>query len=211
MKKKKTLTTKNSSSKLFYIYKSILTHFPSKQQDWISFITNTYFKMECKILDITINSARDLQDVNLFFKMKVYAVVSIQDHNITKDNTCMQITPIDKDRGRNPEWNSPMQFFVNTFASQLSRLFLVVELKADKKFGNKDIGEVQVPIEKLLDSFDESNNEKSVSYSVITPSGEAQGLLYFTYKFSQKFTIESGEMPVSAALNWKWRYCVGNC
>lgn len=167
--------------------------------------------MECKILDITINSARDLQDVNLFFKMKVYAVVSIQDHNITKDNTCMQIAPIDKDRGRNPEWNSPMQFFVNTFASQLSRLFLVVELKADKKFGNKDIGEVQVPMKALLESFDESNNEKSVSYSVITPSGEAQGLLYFTYKFSQKFTIESGDMPVSAALNWKWRYCVGNC
>ncbi|XP_075658779.1 protein SRC2 homolog [Castanea sativa] len=139
--------------------------------------------MECKVLDITINSAKGLQDVNLFFKMEVYAVVSIQDYNITRDNTCMQITPIDKDRGRNPEWNSPMKFFVNTFASQLSRLTLVVELKADKKFGNKDIGEVQVPIKELLDSFVESNNERSVSYSIITPSGEAQGLLYFTYKF----------------------------
>ena len=66
--------------------------------------------MECKVLDITINSAKDLQDVNLFFKMEVYAVVSIQDYNIIKDDTCMQITPIDKDCGRNPNgislWNS---------------------------------------------------------------------------------------------------------
>ena len=158
--------------------------FHTKQQNWISFITNTYFKMECKVLDITINSAKDLQDVNLFFKMEVYAVVSIQDCNIIKDDTCMQITHIDKDRGRNPEWNSPMKFYVNTFASQQNRLDLVVELKADKKLGNKDIGEVRVPMKELLESFGESNNEKSVSYSVITPSGDAKGLLYFTYKFS---------------------------
>lgn len=140
--------------------------------------------MECKVLDITINSAKDLQDVNLFFKMEVYAVVSIQDCNIIKDDTCMQITPIDKDCGRNPEWNFPMKFYVNTFASQQNRLILVVELKADKKLGNKDIGEVQVPMKELLERFGESNNEKSVSYSVITPSGDAKGLLYFTYKFS---------------------------
>ncbi|KAL0005525.1 hypothetical protein SO802_013086 [Lithocarpus litseifolius] len=140
--------------------------------------------MECKVLDITINSAKDLQDVNLFFKMQVYAVVSIQDYNLIKDDTCTQITPIDKDCGPNPEWNFPMKFCVNTFASQLNRLILVVELKADKKLGNKDIGEVQVPVKELLDRFGESNNEKSVSYSVITPSGEAKGLLYFTYKFS---------------------------
>ena len=78
-----------------------------------------------------------------------------------------------------------MKFYVNTFASQQNRLILVVELKADKKLGNKDIGEVQVPMKELLDRFGESNNEiLSVSYSVITPSGEAKGLLYFTYKFS---------------------------
>ena len=112
------------------------------------------------------------------------AVVSIQDYNLIKDDTCMQITPIDKDCGRNPEWNSPMKFYVNTFASQQNRLILVVELKADKKLGNKDIGEVQVPMKELLERFGESNNEKSVSYSVITPSGDAKGLLYFTYKFS---------------------------
>ena len=140
--------------------------------------------MECKVLDITINSAKDLQDVNLFFEMEVYAVVSIQDFNIIKDDTCMKITHIDKDCGRNPEWNSPMKFYVNTFASQQNRLNLVVELKADKKLGNKDIGEVQVPMKELLESFGESNNEKSVSYSVITPSEEAKGVLYFTYKFS---------------------------
>ena len=158
----------------------------TKQQNWIPFITNTYFKMECKVLDITINSAKDLQDVNLFFKMKVYAAVSIQDYNLIKDDTCMQlqITPIDKDCGPNPEWNFSMKFRVDTFASQQNRLILVVELKADKKLGNKDIGEVQVPMKELLDKFGESKNEISVSYSVITPSGEAKGLLYFTYKFS---------------------------
>ena len=77
-----------------------------------------------------------------------------------------------------------MKFYVNTFASQQNRLILVVELKADKKLGNKDIGEVQVPMKELLERFGESNNEKSVSYSAITPSGDAKGLLYFTYKFS---------------------------
>ena len=112
------------------------------------------------------------------------APLKVQDYNIIKDDTCMQITPIDKDCGRNPEWNFPMKFYVNTFASQQNRLNLVVELKADKKLGNKDIGEVQVPMKELLESFGESNNEKSESYSVITPSGDAKGLLYFTYKFS---------------------------
>ncbi|XP_050277903.1 protein SRC2 homolog [Quercus robur] len=137
--------------------------------------------------------------------MKVYAAVSIQDYNLIKDDTSMQlqITPIDKDCGPNPEWNFPMKFRVDTFASQQNRLILVVELKADKKLGNKDIGEVQVPMKELVDRFGESKNEISVSYSVITPSGEPKGLLYFTYKFSSKFTIESGDMPVSAALNWK--------
>ena len=130
--------------------------------------------MEYRALDIEINSDEDLKDA--------YAVVSIH------DNTSNQISPIDEIYGPNYKWNFPMKVGPSFLVTRLNDLTIIVELKADKKFGTEDIGNVHVPMKELLDSFGESNDKKCLSYGIITPSGEAKGLLYFTYEFSKKFT-----------------------
>uniref|UniRef100_A0A7N2L456 Uncharacterized protein n=1 Tax=Quercus lobata TaxID=97700 RepID=A0A7N2L456_QUELO len=77
------------------------------------------------------------------------------------------------------------------FISEYSKLLaLVVKIKAEKKLaGDKEVGEVHVPIKELLESYgEESKDERRASYSVRTPSGKAKGVLDFTYKFGEKFT-----------------------
>lgn len=145
--------------------------------------------MECRPLDITLNSAKDLKDLNLFSKMDLYAVVSIHG-DYFNNNTSQQRTHIDKDCGPNPKWNFPMKFTIDINAAEQNRLALVVKIKAEKKLaGDKEVGEVHVPIKELLESYgEESKDEKRASYSVRTPSGKAKGVLDFTYKFGEKFT-----------------------
>ncbi len=149
--------------------------------------------MECKPLDIVIKSAKDLKDVNLFSKMDVYAIVSIMGDYNNNNMASKQKTPIDKDGGTNPKWNFLMKFTVDITAAQQNRLTLVVKLKSERNFGDKDIGEVHVPMKELLDSFGDSKDDKHLSYSVRTPSGKAKGVLDFTYKFGEKFTASAHE------------------
>ena len=146
--------------------------------------------MECRPLDITLNSAKDLKDLNLFSKMDLYAVVSIHGDYYNNNNASQQRTHIDKDCGPNPKWNFPMKFTVDVSAAEQNRLALVVKIKAEKKLaGDKEVGEVHVPIKELLESYgEESKDERRASYSVRTPSGKAKGVLDFTYKFGEKFT-----------------------
>ena len=68
--------------------------------------------MECRPLDITLNSAKDLKDLNLFSKMDLYAIVLIHD-DYFNNNANQQRTHIDKDCGPNPKWNFPMKFTVD--------------------------------------------------------------------------------------------------
>ncbi|PON81693.1 C2 domain containing protein [Trema orientale] len=142
--------------------------------------------MECRPLDITIISATDLKDVNLLSKMDVYAVVSISgDHRSSKQK---QKTPVDKDSGPNPRWDHTFKFTLFEDAVQQNQLVLKIKLVSDRSFGDKEIGEVQVPIKELLEnSKDDKNGEKRVSYSVRLPSGKAKGTLNFGYKFGEKF------------------------
>lgn len=141
--------------------------------------------MECRVLDIVIKSAKDLKDVNLFSKMDVYAVVKIDgDHNLKSSK---QKTNVDKDCGPNPKWNFPMKFTIDNAAAQQNRLTLVVKLKSDGSFGDKEIGEVHVPIRELLDGFGDAKGMKNLTYGVRTSSGKAKGMLEFSYQFGEKF------------------------
>ena len=64
--------------------------------------------MECKPLDITLNSAKDLKDLNLFSKTDLYVVVSIHDDYFNNNNNAnQQRTHIDKDAARTPSGISP--------------------------------------------------------------------------------------------------------
>ena len=125
--------------------------------------------MECRPLDITLNSAKDLKDLNLFSKMDLYAIVLIHD-DYFNNNANQQRTHIDKDCGPNPKWNFPMKFTVDVNAAEQNRLLLIVKIKAEKKLaGDEEVGEAHVPIKELLESYgEESKDERCVTYSVRT-------------------------------------------
>ena len=100
-------------------------------------------------MDITLNSAKDLKDLNLFSKTDLYAVVSIHDDyfNNNNNNANQQRTHIDKDCGPNPKWNFPMKFTVVVSAAEQNRLALVVKIKVEKKLaGDEEVNKAHVPI-----------------------------------------------------------------
>ncbi|OMO68780.1 C2 calcium-dependent membrane targeting [Corchorus capsularis] len=127
--------------------------------------------MECRTLEITVISAKDLKDVNLFTKMDVYAVVSING-----DHRTAQRTPIDKDCGSNPKWNYIMKFTIEEALAQQNRLNLNFRLKSDRQLGDKEIGDVAVPIKELLDQNNgngkvEQNGAAATAYPYPPPPG----------------------------------------
>ena len=142
-----------------------------------------YFKMNFRVLDKVIISAEDLKQVNLFFKMDVFTLASVQGYNNNLYNS-LQKTSIDKDGGSKPIWNFPMKFLIDVVAAENNCLTLVIKLKADGSFGDKDIGEVHVPVKELLDKYVASNDEMHASYNVrTTRAGKFKGVLNFSFKF----------------------------
>ncbi|GLT94910.1 hypothetical protein SLE2022_126210 [Rubroshorea leprosula] len=144
--------------------------------------------MEYRPLEITLISAKDLKDVNLLSKMDVYAVVTINGDTQTK-----QKTPVDKDCGSNPNWNHTMKFTVDEAAANQNRLNFVIRLVSDRHFGDKDIGEVMVPIGELMHS-----KEKVLSYNVRMPNGKVKGTLNLSFKIGEKFCVPVAAPPYVA-------------
>ncbi|KAA8536856.1 hypothetical protein F0562_029334 [Nyssa sinensis] len=122
-------------------------------------------------------------------KMDVYAVVSIDADSKTK-----QKTHVDKDAGTSPRWNHHMKFSIEeAFLAQQSDLSLLIQLKSDRSFRDKDIGHVSIPLRELLrddGNGTDDNFERVVNYQVKTPSGKAKGTIKFSYKFGEKFSSQ---------------------
>ncbi|KAH7513347.1 hypothetical protein FEM48_Zijuj12G0190400 [Ziziphus jujuba var. spinosa] len=142
--------------------------------------------MEQRTLEINVVSATDLKDVNLITKMDVYAVVSISGdshpyHQKTKTN-------VDRGCGSKPTWNYPMKFTINDAAAKQNRLSLVFNIRCERSLGDKDIGQVIVPVKELLDSAGDGSSMKFTSYQVRKPSGKPKGVLNFSFKFGEKFS-----------------------
>ncbi|OVA14839.1 C2 calcium-dependent membrane targeting [Macleaya cordata] len=153
--------------------------------------------MEYRPLEITVISAKDIKDVNVFSKMDVYVVASIGGDARTR-----QKTPVDKDGGKNPSWNFPMKFTIDVAAAKQNRLILIFQLKAERTLGDREIGEVHVPIKELLDNLGDGKSNQFVSYQVRKPNGKPKGELNFSYKFGDKVTAPmgapKGDEPVTA-------------
>ncbi|XP_010548935.1 PREDICTED: protein SRC2 isoform X2 [Tarenaya hassleriana] len=137
-------------------------------------------------LELNIYSAKDLENVNIITKMDAYAVVSIHGDD-TQKNLKMK-TPIDRSGGSNPTWNHAVKFSANDRLVRDGRLTLVVKLVCDRVLGDKEIGEVNVPVLELIGSNPPSpstngNGMKFVTYQVRTPSGRGKGSLTFSYRF----------------------------
>ncbi|XP_065037301.1 protein SRC2-like [Musa acuminata AAA Group] len=134
-----------------------------------------------RTIEMTLISAKDLNDVNVFSKMDVYAVVSI-----AGDPRSSQRTPTDKNGGKSPSWNATLRFYVPVDPAAAGRLVLHVLLRAERTLGDRDVGEVQIPLKELLvdGGGKPSSGPQFVSYQVRkTGSGKPKGVLNLSYKF----------------------------
>ncbi|KAI9122913.1 hypothetical protein K1719_005802 [Acacia pycnantha] len=137
-------------------------------------------------LELTLISAKDLKDVNLFSKMDVYAVVSISGDAYQNQKSK---TPVDRDGGTSPTWNFLMKFNINESLARQNHLTIEIKLKSERSMaGDKDIGVVHIPVKELLDNTGDGKSAQFVSYQVRKPSGKPKGSLNFSYKFGEKVT-----------------------
>lgn len=155
--------------------------------------------MEYRTLEITLQSAKDLNKVNLITKMDVYVVVQISGGD--KSSKQKTKTPVDHDGDANPTWNYAMKFTVDEAGLQTNRLTLDFKLVCERALGDKDVGEVSVPIKLLLDSQAKAaaDGKQIVSYQVRKPSGKPKGQLSFSYNFSEKTAPAVSAPPYATA------------
>ncbi|KAL4570516.1 hypothetical protein LXL04_026172 [Taraxacum kok-saghyz] len=72
-------------------------------------------------------------------------------HKRRRESRSETETHVDKDGDSNPTWNYQMKFKIDESAALQNRLTLVVKIKTEGMFGDKDLGEVHVPIKELLE------------------------------------------------------------
>uniref|UniRef100_A0A0D9X2R6 C2 domain-containing protein n=1 Tax=Leersia perrieri TaxID=77586 RepID=A0A0D9X2R6_9ORYZ len=99
--------------------------------------------MAYRVLEVTLHSARDLKNVNFISRMEVYAVATISGDPLTS-----QSTPPDPYGGRHPSWNATLHFTVPAGAGAGGCLHVL--LRAERALGDRDIGEVIVPLSEIL-------------------------------------------------------------
>ncbi|GJN36052.1 hypothetical protein PR202_gb24878 [Eleusine coracana subsp. coracana] len=103
-----------------------------------------------QVLEVTLISAKDLKRVTFFSKMRVYAVASISggDPRLPTHRTYA-----DREGGRNPMWHAPLRFTIPRVGDHHNEaLALHVLLRAERRafgFGDRDVGEVVVPVADL--------------------------------------------------------------
>lgn len=149
-------------------------------------------------LELTLISAKDLKDVNLFSKMAVYAVVSISGDPYQNQKVK---TPVDREGGKNPAWNFPIKFTINEPAARQNRLSLEIKLRSERMSGDRDVGSVHVPVKELLDQPGDGKSSQFVGYQVRKPSGKPKGSLNFSYKFGEKVAAPATVASAPAAVS----------
>ncbi|TKY72617.1 hypothetical protein E2542_SST01360 [Spatholobus suberectus] len=139
--------------------------------------------MATQNMELIIESAEDLKDVNLFTTMNVMAKVSLfGDPSKPQGAT----TNVHKKGGTNPVWNTLMRFPINEPLAKNKRLSLGIEIISDRIVaGETVIGTVDVPLKELLDNPGDGSSFRQVSYPVRRPSGKFKGSFNFSYKFGE--------------------------
>ncbi|XP_062180684.1 protein SRC2-like [Phragmites australis] len=137
--------------------------------------------MAYQLLEVTLISAKDLKRVTLFTKMRVYAVASISggDPRLPTHRTYA-----DREGGRNPMWHAPLRFTIPPAADPRG-LALHVLLRTERAFGDRDVGEVFVPVQDLAAAAPEGGEQRHLSYQVRRPvSGRKRGVLHISYRLT---------------------------
>ncbi|CAN6336316.1 unnamed protein product [Urochloa humidicola] len=153
--------------------------------------------MSYQVLEVTLISAKDLKRVTLFSKMRVYAVASISggDPRLPTHRTYA-----DREGGRNPMWRAPLRFTIPPAADPRG-VSLHVLLRAERAFGDRDVGEVFVPVHDLAAAAPGGGVEqRHLSYQVRRPvSGRKRGVLHISYKLTDAPPPDATAGPTYAA------------
>ncbi|KAG2239137.1 hypothetical protein Bca4012_023908 [Brassica carinata] len=139
------------------------------------------------ILEIVIEFAKNIEDVNAFLAMDVYASVAICKDRKVKDRIN---TPVAFSANTNPKWNQKIKFLIDEKIGQEGRLMLLVELMSHRPLlGDKEIGSVRLPVQQLLNSNPPSSSAsgdasgmKLETHALTGPYGK-KGVVSFTYRF----------------------------
>ncbi|KAL8030916.1 hypothetical protein ABFX02_14G317300 [Erythranthe guttata] len=172
--------------------------------------------MDCRNLEITVVSAKDLEDVRVFFgKTAVHARVSISGKEATERRT-----PTDRHGNKNPAWNFTTSYTVMETMVQGSSRMLVVKLYCDSNAGDIYIGEVHISLRELFESAKVNGGQKSsqaglnekggsvggggarsaVMISPVMKGGvQSLGSLTIAYNFGEMVTIDNVLMSESIA------------
>ncbi|KAA8538532.1 hypothetical protein F0562_028097 [Nyssa sinensis] len=102
--------------------------------------------LECRKFQITLISAKGLENIRTRFKMEVYARVSIGDLKKTEKRT-----PADKHGETNPAWSHMVSYTIADAALRYHSLMLVIKLYCKRKLCDRYIGEVHTSIKELCD------------------------------------------------------------
>ncbi|CAL5198874.1 unnamed protein product [Lathyrus oleraceus] len=152
--------------------------------------------MVYKTLQLNLTSAKDLNNVNLFSKMQVYAVASISGNPFNNQKTK---TPVDREGGTNPAWNFSVKLTFSEVLAHHNRLTLEINLRCSGSLAtDKDVGSVQVPLGELLKQTGDGKTFQHVSYQVRKPSGKPKGSFNFSYKITDQVNqkaVESASSP----------------
>ncbi|CAL5198873.1 unnamed protein product [Lathyrus oleraceus] len=151
--------------------------------------------MDYKTLQLNLASAKDLNNVNLFSKMQVYAVVSISGDPVNNERTK---TPLDREGGPNPAWNFSVKLTFNESLARQNRLTLEINLRCSGSLAiDKDVGSVQVPLGELLKQTGDGKTFQHVSYQVRKPSGKPKGSFNFSYKVTDPLNQKAEPVTVT--------------
>jgi hypothetical protein len=135
--------------------------------------------MAYRVLEVTLHSARDLKNVNFISRMEVYAVATISGDPLTR-----QCTPPDPYGGRHPAWNATLRFTVPPTAASAAGCLHVL-LRAERSLGDRDIGEVIIPLADVLSGpYDlGARPPQFASYQVRKlHRSETRGVLHLSYR-----------------------------
>lgn len=142
--------------------------------------------MEIKrTLEVGILSGENLKDVKHLSKMKTYVAAWI-------DPYVKYTTPPDEKGGVNPIWNEKFTFIVPEGVMQQATSYLTIEILSKSLTGDRTVGEVRIPLPEILKLGSGRSNELHfATYQVHRPSGRAQGALRLSFRWSNKFQVES--------------------
>ncbi|CAG7883627.1 unnamed protein product [Brassica rapa] len=142
-------------------------------------------------LELVIKMAKDIKDVSWIHGMDMYASVSVREGKIIKHRSNTSIAfGVYKD----PIWDHAIRFSLDESLARGGRLTLFVQLINHRTIrGDKEMGEVEVPVHELLSSYMPStlvNGMMMVTRDVIGPCRKV-GTLSFSYRFlnEQEATI----------------------